>query len=120
MSIRQKLVFLIIAAVLGIIAVGGIGMQGIFSGQTGLTKVGRDSLPSVTYTLRLKEAMMLLSRENYVILSIDLNDSLLAKRSALELAVKDKKEATERFEKAASDYEPFVLNDFGADNLSIG
>ena len=112
MSIRQKLVFLIIAAVLGIIAVGGIGMQGIFSGQTGLTKVGRDSLPSVTYTLRLKEAMMLLSRENYVILSIDLNDSLLAKRSALELAVKDKKEATERFEKAASDYEPFVLNDF--------
>ena len=112
MTIRRKLVFLIMTALLATAAVGGIGIRSIFAGQAGLAKVGLDSLPSVAYTLRLKEIMMLLSRENFVILSIELNDPLPQKLLALESAVKDKKKAAELFSKAAQDYDPFARSDF--------
>lgn len=112
MTIRRKLVLLIAAAVIGIIAVGGLGLSGIMTGQSGIENIGRNSLPSVSSTLVMRGSMTLLSRNNYQILGINPDDTLDNKKAILAEIIKDKKAAIERFEKAMRDYEPFAVSDF--------
>ena len=112
MTIRRKLILLITTAVIGIVTVGGLGLQGIITGQSGIENIGRNSLPSVSNTLIMEGVLTVLSRNNYQILGINPDAALDNRKIVLAGIIKDKKAAQQRFEQAAKDYGPLALSDF--------
>lgn len=109
MTIRNRLVLLISLAILAILSVGAAGYFGLNRNERAITEIGGKNLSSVEALMTIKEGLTDLSRNLYTVTSADRLASLDKKKTELEVALKRKKDATERILKAMSRYEAIEM-----------
>ncbi|GBG03829.1 hypothetical protein AZSI13_31560 [Azospira sp. I13] len=110
MSIRSKLILLLVAATIALVAVGGLGLRGMSSEQEAIAAIGGNRMPSIAALLTLKEGFTNVSRSTYMILAVPPGLAADKKKAELELAVRRKKEGMDAVTNSIKAYEALPMD----------
>ena len=105
MTIKNKLITLLLAALLGLLVLGGSSVLGLSRTLTAIEDIGDNRMPSVEALLQLKEAVTDLSRAMYQGSAATFQPSQEAKNGELKSALKRRIEAAKRAQAAIAVYE---------------
>jgi methyl-accepting chemotaxis protein len=110
MSIRSKLILLLVAATIALVAVGGLGLRGMSSEQEAIAAIGGNRMPSIAALLTLKEGFTNISRSTYMILAVPPGLAADKKKAELELAMQRKKQGMEAVLSSTKVYESLPMD----------